>query len=73
MLPGQSVDQIMMSISDPNAEISSGFNPDVMPANYGETLTPEQLKALSQYLLNQAGGGSAGAGAPGSGAPSPSN
>ena len=73
VLPGQSVDQISMSISDPNAEISSGFNPDVMPANYGETLTPEQLKALSQYLLNQAGGGSAGAGAPGSGAPSPGN
>lgn len=73
VLPGQSLEQISASISDPNAEISAGFDPDVMPATYGETLTPEQLKALSEYLMTQVGGGSAGAGAPGSGATSPGN
>ncbi len=28
-----------------------------MPANYGETLTPEQLQQLVRYLLQSAGGG----------------
>ena len=73
VLPGQSVDQISASISDPEAIISAGFEAGVMPANYGDTLTPEQLQALAQYLLNQAGSGPAGAGAPGSGTPAPGN
>jgi len=73
VLPGQTAAQISESISDPEAIISAGFDPGVMPANYGETLTPEQLQALAQYLLNQAGGQPAGAGAPGSGVPSSGN
>jgi len=73
VIPGQTAAQISESISDPEAIISAGFDPGVMPANYGETLTPEQLQALAQYLLNQAGGQPAGAGAPGSGVPSSGN
>ena len=73
VLPGQSVAQITESIANPEAIISAGFDAGVMPANYGDTLTPEQLQALAQYLLNQAGGGAAGAGAPGSGTPTPGN
>ena len=73
VLPGQTAAQISESISDPEGIISAGFDPGVMPANYGETLTPEQLQALAQYLLNQAGGQPAGAGAPGSSVPSSGN
>ncbi|CAN5580413.1 hypothetical protein BH20ACT15_BH20ACT15_04190 [soil metagenome] len=73
VLQGMTIAQIMESISDPEANITAGFPAGVMPANYGDTLTPDQLKALSQYLLNSAGGQPAGAGAPGSGVPSTGN
>ena len=35
VLPGQSPMQVSESITDPEAQISSGFDPGVMPANYG--------------------------------------
>ena len=57
VLPGQSPMQVSESIADPEAQISSGFDPGVMPANYGDTLTPEQLQQLVRYLLDSAGGG----------------
>jgi len=69
VLGGQSPDQISESIVNPNGVITPGFNAGVMPQNYGETLDPNQLKALVDYL-QQALGGQGGAGAPGSGQPS---
>ncbi len=57
VLPGQSPMQVSESITDPEAQISSGFDPGVMPANYEDTLTPEQLQQLVRYLLDSAGGG----------------
>ncbi len=56
-LAGQSPDQIEMSITDPEAQITPGFSGGVMPANYGETLTPPQLQQLVAFLLGQEGGG----------------
>jgi cytochrome c oxidase subunit 2 len=44
-------DFIRESIADPNAEITSGYQPDVMPATFERTLTQEQLDALVQYLV----------------------
>lgn len=44
------------SIEDPDAVIADGFDSGVMPANYGEQLTPEQIEALSQYLLGDEAG-----------------
>ncbi len=38
------------SIVDPNADVVSGYQPDVMPSTYDSTLTDEQLDALVQYL-----------------------
>jgi cytochrome c oxidase subunit 2 len=38
------------SIVDPNAHLAPGYQPDVMPTNYGKTLSDEQLDALVQYL-----------------------
>ncbi len=45
-----SPEQIRESIVDPNAEITPGYQPDVMPQDYGDSLTPEQLDALVGYL-----------------------
>jgi mono/diheme cytochrome c family protein len=55
-LQGQSPQQISESISDPNAVITSGFQPNVMPANFGQTLQPDQLAALVKYLQQATGG-----------------
>jgi mono/diheme cytochrome c family protein len=57
VLPGQSDATVEESIVDPEAEIANGFPAGVMPSNYGETLTPQQLQQLVRYLLQSAGGG----------------
>jgi cytochrome c oxidase subunit II len=40
------------AIVEPNANVVSGYQPDVMPATYGESLSDEQLDALVQYLVD---------------------
>lgn len=62
VLPGQSAAAIEESIADPNATIAKGFPANVMPQNYGETLTPKELEDLVQYLIEstKAGGGGKG-------------
>lgn len=67
-LGGMSAEQISEQIINPDSEITAGFQAGVMPQNYGETLNPQDLRALVQYLM-QAVGGQGGAGAPGSGQP----
>lgn len=57
VLPGQSDAEVSESIVDPAAKTTAGFPSGVMPANYGDTLTPPQLRQLVQYLLDSAGGG----------------
>ena len=42
---------IRKSIVDPNAEIEKGFESDVMPQNFGDELSKEELDALVKYLL----------------------
>lgn len=56
VLPGQSAKMIEESIVDPNAEIPSGYPPNVMPANFGQTLSKQELEDLVQYLLQETGG-----------------
>jgi cytochrome c oxidase subunit II len=59
VLPGQDADSIRESIVDPNAEISPGFDsPSVMPDNFGEVLSEQQLDSLIEYLMETAGNGS---------------
>jgi cytochrome c oxidase subunit 2 len=55
VLPGKNADFIHESIVDPNAEIAPGFQPNVMPGNFGETLTDQQLQSLVEYLGQTAG------------------
>jgi mono/diheme cytochrome c family protein len=58
VLPGQSPEEVSMSITDPAAKATPGFDPNVMPATFGESLTPEQLRQLVNYMLRSVGGGS---------------
>jgi len=41
---------LRQSILDPNAEISEGFEPDAMPADYGEQLYAKELELVVEYL-----------------------
>jgi mono/diheme cytochrome c family protein len=50
--PGTPPDKYVSdSIINPNAFITPGFSAGVMPQNYDDQLTPEQVKALTDYLL----------------------
>jgi mono/diheme cytochrome c family protein len=57
ILPGQDPDQVRESIVDPMANISPGFQPGIMPDNFGDILTEDQLNELVQYLLESLQGG----------------
>ena len=46
--------EIKQSIEDPNAKITEGFQPDIMP-QYGQSLSAEQVDALVKYLKEVAG------------------
>ncbi|MBD0283357.1 MAG: cytochrome c oxidase subunit II [Thermoleophilaceae bacterium] len=39
------------SIVDPNAEVAEGFRRGIMPATFEDRLSPEELDALVEYLL----------------------
>ena len=56
-LAGKNADFIRKSIVDPNAEVAPGFQPNVMPGNFGESLSQQQLESLVEYLLDTAGKG----------------
>ncbi len=55
-LQGANEEFIRTSILEPNAEIAEGFEPDVMPQDYGETLSEAQVDGLVEYLLEATGG-----------------
>lgn len=48
-------DQIRQSIIEPNAVITEGFPSGVMPPNFAEQMSNEQLDALVTFLLEQKG------------------
>ena len=54
-LQGQSVKEIEQSITDPNAKITQGFQPNIMPENYEQTIDPKDLKLLVDFLYENAG------------------
>ncbi len=43
-------DHLRRAILDPNAEIAEGFEPELMPADYGEQLYAVELEMLVDYL-----------------------
>jgi cytochrome c oxidase subunit 2 len=52
VLGGLSEDEIRTSIVDPDAEIAEGFQPGIMPPNFGDTLSGQQLDGLVAYLAS---------------------
>ena len=50
VLAGKDADFIRKSIVDPNAEIAEGYQPNVMPSTFSDTLSKEQLDALVEFL-----------------------
>jgi cytochrome c oxidase subunit II len=56
VLPQRSPDEIRNSIVDPDSELSPGFASGIMPDNFGDELSPQQLDTLVQYLSENAGG-----------------
>jgi cytochrome c oxidase subunit 2 len=55
VLPGKSADFVRESIVNPNAEIAPGFRPGVMPQDFKDKLSTQQLDSLVEYLLKTAG------------------
>jgi cytochrome c oxidase subunit II len=55
VLVGKDADFIHESIVNPNDEIAPGYQPDVMPQTFGESLTDAQLRSLVEYLVKTAG------------------
>ena len=49
-LEGDDPEFVRESIVEPNAEVASGFAPNVMPQDYGQNLTQEQLDGLVAFL-----------------------
>jgi cytochrome c oxidase subunit II len=50
VLKGKDAAFIKESILDPNKVIAAGYQPGIMPPNFGDTLSPEQVDALVKYL-----------------------
>jgi mono/diheme cytochrome c family protein len=54
-LKGEDAAFIEESIVDPDAEVEEGYPEGVMPSNFGDVLTPEELEALVQYIADSVG------------------
>ena len=52
-LQGDTPETIRTSIVDPNAEIAQGYQPNVMPQDFGEQLSDEQLSDLIAFLAQE--------------------
>jgi cytochrome c oxidase subunit 2 len=50
VLKGKDAAFIKQSILQPSAEIAPGYQDGIMPSNFGDTLSAEQVDALVQYL-----------------------
>jgi mono/diheme cytochrome c family protein len=63
LVPGDSSKLIEEMIVDPEAEIAPGYPANVMPQNFGQILSPQELEDLVQFLIENspAGKGQSGA------------
>jgi cytochrome c2 len=68
VLRGQTAAMVEQSIVDPNAQITQGFPPNVMPTTYGEDISPDDLAQLVQFLIEETGGQAGGGQSAGEGA-----
>jgi len=54
VLKGKDAAFIQQSIEEPGAEVANGYQDGIMPTNYKDTLQPEEVKALTDYLVKVA-------------------
>lgn len=57
LAPGDTPSLVEEMIVDPNAKIVEGYPANVMPANFGETLSPKELEQLVAYLIENSPAG----------------
>ncbi len=55
-LQGKDEAYIRRGIVEPDADVPEGFQPGIMPPNYGQTLDPTEIDALVDYLEKAANG-----------------
>ena len=55
-LQGRDAAFVKQSILEPDAEIAQGYQPGVMPQNFGDQLSETQIDGLVEYLLKATGG-----------------
>ena len=54
VIPGMSAAEVKQSIVDPGAKIAPGYA-DVMPKNFGQLISPQELSDLVNFLLKYSG------------------
>jgi len=55
-IPGQSASRVSKEITDPQASYAKGFEGNnAMPTTFGTNISPDDLKLLVQFLLDNAG------------------
>lgn len=57
LLPGDTTAEIEEMVVNPNAKIAKGYPANVMPQNFGQTLSKKELEDLVQYLYENSGAG----------------
>jgi mono/diheme cytochrome c family protein len=62
VLPGQTAAMVHESIVDPNKKIAKGYPANVMPQNFAQTISPQELEQLVEYLVENTSGGGKGGG-----------
>ena len=55
-LPGQSPAMIEESIVNPSAKIAKGYPANVMPGNFGQTISKKEIEQLVKYLAESTAG-----------------
>ena len=60
VLPGQSAKMVEESIVNPNAKIAKGYPANVMPQNFGQSISKEELEDLVEFLLESTSSGGKG-------------
>jgi cytochrome c551/c552 len=56
VLKGKPKSFISESITDPSAEIAKGYPPNVMPQTFSQSMSPDELNALVDYIYNSVNG-----------------
>lgn len=51
LAPDDNVGGIEVMIVNPNTEVVEGYPPNVMPQNFGQTLSKEEVHQLAEYLV----------------------